>query len=204
MAALKGATLAITGPGAVSDRALRFLLKKYGGLNPDIDAKIVQVGGAAAMPGALDANQVQGFLLSPPACGRTKNGMILIEPSQVPDFATYIFEVVYGKRTWIDAHKDVARAVATAVSMGNNYILKHPEAALVLLKNAFSAVDPAVVETAFNNTIRPAVLPDGKMTQAMWNSTNSVFVEAGILTKAIDTTEGTLWTNAYIGDASVK
>jgi len=204
MAAMKGATIAITGPGAVSDKGARFLLKKYGGLNPDVDTKIVQVGGAAAMPGALDANQVQGFLLSPPACGQTKNGMILLEPSAVPEFANYVHEVLYGKKSWLTAHKAEAKAVATAISMGNNYILKYPAAALTLLKKIFEKVDPAVVEVSFNNTIKPQVKPDGKMDQAMWVSTNAVLLEAGIISKPIETAEGTIWTNEYIGDASLK
>lgn len=204
MAAMKGAKIAITGPGAVSDKGARFLLKKYGGLNPDTDTQIVQVGGAAAIPGALDANQIQGFLLSPPACGQTKNGFTLLEPSQVPEFANYVHEVVYAKKSWLSSHKAEAQAIATAVAMGNNYILKHPDAALTLLKKDFSAVDPAVVETSFNNTIKPAVKPDGKMDEAMWKSTNQVLIDAGIITTPISTAEGTIWTNEYIGDASVK
>ncbi len=203
-AAMKGSTIAITGPGAVSDKGARFLLKKYGGLNPDTDTTIVQVGGAAAIPGALDANQIQGFLLSPPACGQTKNGMILVEPGQVPEFANYVHEVLYGKKSWLTAHKTEATAVATAISMGNNYILKYPAAALTLLKKIFSAVDPAVVEVSFNNTIKPQIKQDGKMDEAMWKSTNSVLIEAGIITKPIDTAAGTIWTNEYIGDASLK
>jgi ABC-type nitrate/sulfonate/bicarbonate transport system substrate-binding protein len=204
MAAMKGATIAITGPGAVSDKGARWLLKKYGGLNADIDTKIVQVGGAAAMPGALDADQVQAFLLSPPACGRTKNGMILLEPSAVPEFANYVHEVLYGKKSWLTAHKAEAKAVATAISMGNNYILKYPAAALTLLKRVFNKVDPAVVEVSFNNTIKPQVKADGKMDEAMWKSTTAMQLEAGIISKPIDTAEGTMWTNEYIGDASLK
>jgi ABC-type nitrate/sulfonate/bicarbonate transport system substrate-binding protein len=204
MAAMKGAKIAITGPGAVSDKATRFLLKKYGNLDPDTDTEIVQVGGAAAIPGALDAGQIQGFLLSPPACGRTANGMVLVEPSQVPDFANYVHEVVYGKKSWLADHQAEAKAIATGVSMGNNFILKHPDAALVILKKVFESVDPAVVEYAFLNTIKPQVKPDGKMDAAMWQSTNDVLLGAGIISSAIDVSEGGIWTNSYIGDASVK
>ncbi len=204
MAAMKGATIGITGPGAVSDTATRYLLKKYGNLNPDTDTRIIQVGGAAAIPGALDAGQIQGFLLSPPACGQTKNGMVLVDPSQLPEFQNYTHEVVYGSKKWLTANKDLATKVATAVAMGNNFILKYPAAALALLEKDFPKVAPSVVETSFNDTIKPQIKPDGKFDASMWQNTMQVFADMGIVKQALDTSEGGVWTNAYIGDASVR
>lgn len=204
LAALKGATVGITGPGAVSDKGMRFLLSKYGKLNPDTDAKIVQVGGASALPGALDAGQVQAYLLSPPNCGQTTNGMVLVKPSDVPEFANYTHEVAYTTRSWLQGHKDIATAAATAISMGNNFILKYPDKALVLLQKDFSKVDPKVIADGFNATIKPQIKPDGKFDASMWQNTNQVLLDAGIITKPIDTAEGKVWTNEYIGDASVR
>ncbi len=200
--ALKGATIGITGPGAVSDRAFRYLLVKYAGLNPDTDATFTQIGGSA-MPGALDANQVQAFLQSPPNCGRTKNGEVLVEPADVPTFKNYVHEVFYGMRDWIESHEDIVTKVATATSMGNNYILKYPDQALKILQETFSKVDPAVIEKGFKETILPQVLADGKMSGDMWDNTNTVLVDAGIIDKPVSTDEGGVWTNKYVGDATL-
>jgi len=202
--ALEGARIAITGPGAVSDRATRFLLKKYGGLDPDTQTQIIQVGGAGAISGAMDSGQVDAFLLSPPNCGRTKDGVVLVKPADVPEFANYVHEVVYGSRQWIEANKDAAKRAATAVSMGNNFILKYPEDALKLLQEEFKNVDPAVIEKGFRETILPQIKPDGKMDAAMWQNTSSVLLESGQIDKALDTAEGKIWTSEYIGDASVR
>ena len=201
--ALKGATIGITGPGAVSDKAMRYLLIKFGGLDPNTDTTITQVGGAAAMSGALDANQIQAFLLSPPNCAQTKEGMVLVEPGDVDTFKNYTHEVLYGLKTWIDANPEIATKAATAIAMGNNYILQYPDEALKILQAQFSKVDPSVVENAFNKTILPQVKEDGKFDAAMWDNTNTVLVDAGIIDKAVDTAEGVVWTNKYIGDASL-
>lgn len=203
MKALKGATIGITGPGAVSDKAMRYLLTKFGGLDPNTDTTITQVGGAAAMSGALDANQIQAFLLSPPNCANTKEGEVLVEPADVDTFKNYTHEVLYGSKAWIESHKDLATKAATAISMGNNYILKYPDEALKILQAQFSKVDPEIIKNAFEKTILPQVKPDGKFDAAMWENTNTVLVDAGIIDKPVSTDEGTLWTNAYIGDASL-
>lgn len=203
MAALKGATIGITGPGAVSDKAMRYLLTKFGSLDPNTDTTITQVGGASAMAGALDANQIQAFLLSPPNCANTKEGEVLVEPADVPTFKNYTHEVLYGEKKWIEANEDLATRAATAISMGNNYILKYPDQALKILQAQFSKVDPSVIENAFNKTILPQVKEDGKFDSAMWENTNTVLVDAGIIDKPVDTAEGVVWTNKYIGDASL-
>ncbi len=199
---LKGATLAITGPGSVSDRALRWLLQKYGGLDPNNDTTITQVGGAGAMPGALQQGRIQGFLLSPPNCAQGQ-GVVLVKPSDVPEFKNYVHEVLYTSKDWAAKNKDAATRTATALSMGNNYLLQHPDEAIALLKKDFSAVDPAVVEDAVRQVILPQIRKDGKMTPDMWNATNQVLVESGLIEQPLDTKEGGFWTNEYIGNASV-
>lgn len=203
MAALKGATIGITGPGAVSDKAMRYLLTKFGGLDPNTDTTITQVGGASAMSGALDANQIQAFLLSPPNCARTKEGTVLVEPADVPTFKNYTHEVLYGEKSWIEANSDLATRAATAISMGNNYILQYPDEALKILQAQFDKVDPSIIENAFKKTILPQVREDGKFDSAMWENTNTVLVDAGIIDQPVSTDEGGLWTNKYIGDASL-
>ena len=87
--------------------------------------------------------------------------------------------------------------------MGNNYILQYPDEALKILQAQFSKVDPSVVENAFNKTILPQVKEDGKFDAAMWDNTNTVLMDAKAIDTAVDTSEGSLWTNKYIGDASL-
>lgn len=201
LAALEGATIGITGPGAVSDRGMRWLLIEYGGLDPDLDTVITQIGGPPTLSAAIDANQIQAFLISPPACASAENGVVLVEPGDVPEFANYIHEVLFAMRPWVEENPDAARRVATAISMGNNFIIQYPEQALRLLQEGpFSETDPAIIEDAFYATILPQVekLPDGLMTEEMWDATNTVLLEAGVIDSPIDVAEGGFWTNEYI------
>jgi NitT/TauT family transport system substrate-binding protein len=200
-AALKGATIGITGPGAVSDRATRWLMTKYGKLNPDTDATITQVGGgAAAMAGALEAGQIQAFLLSPPSC-EVAGGVVLIPPTDVPEFQNYHHEVLYGMKDWIEGHKDLATMTATAISMGNNFVIAYPEESIKILQEGpFKEVDPQIVADAFTNVIRPQVEPikNGLQSAEGWKDTMTVLAESGVIEKALPTDEGTIWTNEYI------
>jgi ABC-type nitrate/sulfonate/bicarbonate transport system substrate-binding protein len=200
-AALEGATIGITGPGAVSDRATRWLMIEYGGLDPNTQATITQVGGGAgAMAGALEANQIQAFLLSPPSC-QVAGGVVLIPPSDVPEFANYVHEVLFGMRDWIEGNRETATLVATAISMGNNYILEYPEASLKILQEGpFSSVDPAIVEDAFYGVILPQVEPvrNGLQSEEGWSDTMTVLVESGVIDAPIPFDEGTFWTNEYV------
>ena len=206
MAALKGATISITGPGSASDRGMRWLLQKYGGLDPNKDVQITQIGGSSAVVGAIEQNRIQAYLQSPPNCevsaakGITE---VLVPPADVPEWQNYVHEVLYASNDWVTKNKEATTRTATAVSMGNNYMLQHPDESIAILQKEFKSVDPKIIEQVVRDTILPRITKDGKMTQAMWEATNTVLVESGQIAKPVDTKEGVLWTNEYIGNATV-
>ncbi len=206
MKGLKGAIISITGPGSASDRGMRWLLQKYGGLDPNTDVELVQIGGSSAVLGAIEQNRIQAYLQSPPNCeisaakGITQ---VLVQPSEVPEFKNYVHEVLYGSKDWATKNKEAATRTATAVSMGNNYMLQHPDESIALLKKDFNGVPPEIIDQAVRDVILPRIPKDGKMTKEMWDSTNQVLVESGQIDKPLDTKEGGFWTNEYIGNANV-
>ncbi len=207
MAAFKGAAIGITGPGAASDRVMRWLLTKYGKLDPNKDTEIVNVSGTTPMAGALQQNRIQAYLLSAPTCNvgvQQGYAVVLVKPDEVPEFRDYIHEVLYTRKSWADSHKDLVKRVSTAIAMGNNYILTHPDEAVSILQKDFASVDPKIVEDSVRTTIIPQVPKDGRMSEAMWKATNTVLLEAGLIQAPVDSKEGVVWTNDYIGDASVK
>ena len=196
--ALKGAKIAISGPGAASDRTMRWLLEKYGGLDPNKDVDMLQVGGAPAMSAALDKNQVQAFMLSAPNCAQAKNGLVLIQPQEVQEFANYVHEVLYGTSKWIEDNPAAATRVATAVSLGNNFLHTHTDTAIEILQKQFSKVDPKVIEDAIRTSILPNVKEGGAMDLGMWENTGKVLLEAGFISSPLEPKEGELWTNEFI------
>ncbi len=206
IAALKGATLGITAPGSSSDLMTRWLLKKYGNLDPNIDTQIVQIGGANLMAGAMEQNRLQAFLFSPPNCEPTLAsgiGEVLMKPSDVPEFKNYVHEVLYATRDWVEKNPELASKTATAISMGNNYMLKYPEESIRILQKTFSSIDAKLVEQSIRESVLPQVVKDGKMTEEMWQATTRVLFDSGVVDKPLDPKEGVLWTNKYVGDATI-
>lgn len=207
MAAFRGAAIGALRRDNPSYRRMRWLVGKYGKINPDAAMTVVNVDDAGAMVEDIEANKIQGFLLPPPACqqaGKTRSSAeVLIKPSEIPEFKNYIHEVLVTTRDWAAGHEELATRIATSVSMGNNYLLQHPRESITLLEKDFDKLDPSVVQAAVNSVMLPQVPKDGKMTQDVWNMTDTVLVEAGILKQRVDVSEGALWTNAYLTDASV-
>lgn len=207
LAALEGATVGISGAGSGGDRTTRWLMSTYGGLDPNTQATVTAVGGGASgMAGALDAGQIDAFLLSPPSC-QIANGVVLVPPTDVPEFENYVHEVLFGTREWIEANPEPARLVATAISMGNNYIIEYPEASLAILQEGpFAEVDAAIIEDAFYEVILPQVeaVPSGLQTEDGWSDTVSVLVESEVIPEPIPFEEGTFWTNEYIDVAAAE
>jgi len=202
--ALKGAKIAITGPGSVSDTIARWLLKKYTQLDANNDVSLIQVGGAASFAPSLDSDRVQAFILSAPNCQQAKEGEVLIQPTEIETFKNYTHEVLYVRSDWAKKNSDIATRVATAVAMGNNFILKHPTQALEVLQKKYPQVPPSVVAKAFGDNILPNIRGDGKFSEEMWASTGQVLQEGGFIAKPLDVTEGAIWTNNYINVESAK
>ncbi len=63
--ALKGATLGVSAVRGTQDRVARWLIAQAG-LDPGSDIKIALIGAPAAIHAALDHEQIDGFVLSPP------------------------------------------------------------------------------------------------------------------------------------------
>lgn len=206
LAALKGTTISITGPGSASDRGMRWLLTKYGRLDPNTDVQLVQIGGSAAALGAIEQNRVQAYLQSPPNCEvSAAKGItvVLVRPDEVPEFHNYIHEVLYTSKEYAATHSEALSRVATALSMGNSFLAKHPDEAVALLQAAFKDVQPEIIAASVRQVVLPQIKADGRMTQDGWTATNTVLLESGQIDKPLDISEGGFWTNQYIRPFSV-
>lgn len=194
--ALKGAAFGITGPKSNSDNVARLLLSKYGHLNPDTDATFISLATSAALTSGLDANRIQAFVGSPPACEQANDGVVLIHPSEVPGFKNSINEIFYGDQSWVTSNTDLVTRVSTALAMANNFILKHTATALTILQQQYPALAPSSLDEAFKTDVLPAVVPNCQMTTADWQATMTLVSEFG--SQTIPTPEGQFWTNKYI------
>lgn len=201
IAGLKGAAFGITGPGALSDAAGRWLVKTYGGIDPDSGITSITVGSSSLAP-SVDSNKIQAFLQSAPTCEETSNGEVLVNPSEIPQWKDYANEVLFTTKSYANSHAAELTRVATAVDMGAKFIAAHPQQAIQMLEKLYPSMNPNTIAAAFKSGIQPSAVPNVTFNASMWQNVNSVLVDGGTISKPISTSPNTSWTNQYI-DAKV-
>ena len=198
LAAMRGLSLAVTGEGDAGDLALRFMLKE-GKLNPT-DVKKVVIANPVATLAAWDQRQIDGFVGgSPRAVGLQAEGkgVILIECGEIPMLSGVIHEVVYGVKAWIDSHPEETRAVARAMVKANRFLKEDPGAGVFLQQTDYKTWSPQILQTSVDR-LKPHIPADGKMTRQRWEGTMRYALESGLISKPLDMSEGTYWTNKYL------
>lgn len=197
--ALKGATLGMTRVGAITDLYLRWLLRQ-GGLDPDRDVQIVQIGGPGPIAAGLKAGRIDGVLWSPPFGEQAEAdgyGLPYIRSAEIPAFEPFIHEVIFVRRDRAAGRPEAIRAASRATALGNNFALDQPEESIRILQGYWPKVAPAVVASAFQ-ALRPRIPRDGMMAPDNWTSVVDVLHAAGLIKEQADPREGVLWTNRYL------
>ncbi|HWB51845.1 MAG TPA: ABC transporter substrate-binding protein [Stellaceae bacterium] len=162
--ALKGARIAISTPGSMTDEVLRTILK-LGGLDPDRDVSIIAMGGSGApMLAALQRGNIDGFVLSPPAGNEAQAkdfGTILVNlmAGDLDKYRGMLFQVGAVAPGTLEHRKPVLTAFLGAIARSQELIAKHPDEAEGLARKAFPTIDPDVFKAAFTAAL-PSFLPD--------------------------------------------
>lgn len=194
---LSGSVLGDTSAGSSSQTDFEYLLKNYGGVDPQKDVTFTSTGSPGGAEAALQAGKITAFLLSPPTCQSVPGATELVTPEQVNTFKTMINNVMFTKTSYASGHAaDLGKAV-TAVARAENYEIANPDAAAQQIKSSYPAGTVALLSGALK-TVSSRVPKNGAMTEAMWQATSTMLVGAGDITSPLDTAEGTLWTNKYI------
>ncbi|MBI3077383.1 MAG: ABC transporter substrate-binding protein [Deltaproteobacteria bacterium] len=201
LAALKGLTLGVPSPGAAADTYTRWLLRR-GGLDPQRDVQIVQIGGGEALVAALKKGQIDGFLLSPPSPEITESGgygVVVISNTrgEIEEFRTFVHEVLLVKAEYAERNPELVEKVARGLSRGNNFLLDHPEETMKIIQGVWPNADPRILQLGLE-AVRPGVPRHGRMTEPQWRNVVKILREAGIVQTGMDTREGRYWTNRFL------
>lgn len=122
LAALKGARLAVSGPGSGGDQTVRYVAAEAG-LDPDRDLQIVPMGSnASTYMSAMDAGQIDGFAISPPAihvAEKEFNSTILINlaAGELPSMDGYFYIGMLARDDWYTENMDAAARVVKGLKM---------------------------------------------------------------------------------------
>lgn len=150
---LPGKTLGVSKAGSLSDQITHIILNKAG-IDPS-KVKIQQAGGSSSRLAALEAKAIDGSILSSPANAlAVKAGFNkLIDASTLlPGFA---YEVVYAKKSFIDANPDVMLRFMKGLIKGAQFVTdpaNKDEAIQITNKTTNEKVED--LELAYDDTIK--------------------------------------------------
>ena len=103
---LKGLTIGITRPGAPTDTYSRYFMI-MAGLDPKLDATLVQIGGGGALNAAFRSGRIDAFMLSPPfpqAAEKDGVGKIIINNTggEVPELTEMSYIVLFTSKEFAE------------------------------------------------------------------------------------------------------
>jgi len=140
-AALKGLTIAVAGPGSLTDLMVRHIAR-FGGLDPDRDLTITPIGGGANMLAAFTQKRIDGYALSAPTstAGVLRFGGVNVfdfAKGEYPPLADIAFYTLIARDDWISGQKEKAQKVVRALWKGLRFMRTNPEEAMAAVRFFF-------------------------------------------------------------------
>ncbi len=167
LAVLKGLRLGMTRAGALTDFQWRHLLRE-GGMTPN-DAKIVAIGGGAALLAAMERGQIDAYAISPPIdlMGIDRGlGVLWINNAKGddPSMDPFDFQSVVVTEEYANKNPEVVKAFIRATKKAVNEILaKSSEEVFKVVQKDFRKLDPKIAIAAIDE-VKPAFNKTGEMT----------------------------------------
>ena len=185
--ALKGLTVGVTNPGALTSHLAAFVIRKAG-YNPQQDVQIIPIGAGPTWLAALENRKVDVALTAPPvpetAISRGYAIMFINnakgEDSSIPEF---LMENLVARPETVQKEPDLVRRMVRALVRANQWALKStPEQLADALKPAMAKIDPELLLSGARSVL-PALSPDGRTTERSFQVTQEILEQAGILKK---------------------
>ncbi len=181
---LKGLTLGVTRPGALTDNVARQLVK-MAGYEPGKDVRILGVGGAATIVPALEHRKIDVMFISTPHPERAIGegfGMWFVNNAkgENPRLREFMMASLMATPEYIQANPEVVRKMVRALKRALEYIHGHSvDEILTTVEPFFGArVTPALLRAAVE-TVKAATGIDGRMSEEAVAATVRLLREAG-------------------------
>jgi NitT/TauT family transport system substrate-binding protein len=162
IAETKGGRYGISRFGSLTDFMTRYALRS-GGLDPEKDVNILQLGGQAEFMAAMSSGQLDVAILSAPYTYMAAEKGYVKLMSQKDFAADYPTHVIYTKEEWIGKNPNTIRAYLRATTRAMEWIKANPEEAANLvtkqlkfkIEHARKAIDD----------LKDGWYPDGRLPQ---------------------------------------
>jgi NitT/TauT family transport system substrate-binding protein len=198
--AFKGARIGASTIGGGPAQYTRYLARTAG-IDPERDMKILAVGFGAARMAALRTNQVDVTVGDAPEADQVELegfGELFINCAhEVPIFREFPYTVVLVTPEVAIQQPELIRRVAQTLGQANDMFSVRFGEAVDILKQQFASVPAKAMERALERD-RDSYPRGCRMTRSMWENNIKVAVDAKMITAALPTAEGELWTNRFV------
>jgi NitT/TauT family transport system substrate-binding protein len=197
---LKGLTIGVTNPGALTAHLAAFVVRKAG-YSPQQDVQIVPVGAGPTWLAALENRKVDVALTAPPvpetAISRGFAIMFINNAKgEDPSIPEFLMENLIARPETIAKDPDLVRRMVRALTRANQWALKStPEQVADALK-PFMAKTPPELLLAGAAAVLPTLSPDGRTSERSFQITQDILEQAGLLKKRVSYSE--LVTNEFL------
>ena len=198
---LKGLTVGVTNPGALTAHLAAFVIRKAG-YTPQQDVQIIPIGAGPTWLAALENRKVDVALTAPPvpetAISRGFAIMFINNAKgEDPSIPEFLMENLVARPETVAKDPDLVRRMVRALVRANQWALKStPEQLAEALKPALGKTPPELL-LAGAAAVLPALSPDGRTTERSFQVTQDILEQAGILKKRTSYAE--LVTNEFLG-----
>jgi ABC-type nitrate/sulfonate/bicarbonate transport system substrate-binding protein len=198
--AFRGARIGASTIGGGPAQYTRYLARTAG-IDPEYDMKILAVGFGAARMAALRTNQVDVTVGDAPEADQVELegfGELFLNCShEVPIFREFPYTVAVVTPEFANEQSDLVRRVAQTLGQANDMFATNFGQVVDVLKQQFASVPAKAMELALERD-RDSYPRGCRMTTTMWENNIKVALETKMISAALPTREGELWTNRFL------
>src|SRR5439155_10763331 len=182
--ALKGLTVGVTNPGALTAHLAAFVIRKAG-YNPQQDVQIIPIGAGPTWLAALENRKVDVALTAPPVPETAiSRGFAIMFINNAkgddPSIPEFLMENLIVRPETVVKDPDLVRRMVRALTKANQWALKStPEQVADALKPALGKTSPDLLLAGVNSVL-PTLSPDGHTSEGSFQITQDILEQSGI------------------------
>jgi NitT/TauT family transport system substrate-binding protein len=183
--ALKGLTVGVTTPGALTAHLAAFVIRKAGYV-PQQDVKILPVGSGPTWLAALENRKVDVALTATPTPETAiQRGFAIMfidnAKGEDPSFTEFLMANLITRPEVLEKSPDLVRRMARALVRANQWArAAGVDEVAAALRPTFAQTD-AAIHLAGVKAVLPAINADGRTTERSFQVTQDVLEQAGLL-----------------------
>ncbi len=196
---IKGLAGSVDGTISATDKSAMTDFESQAGVSPSSISE-ESITSVSALLSALQHNQIQEFIASPPNSSVAVAGgfgSVLASASELPYAGGEIFDLLVTTKTYARAHPKIVTAVTSAISKALGQLNDKTSAGVAAMNASFPKLSATVIKDSLGGI---KWTPGMKMTQQEWQDALTLAQKSGLIKPGqnVNLQEGGIWTNQYL------